>query len=204
MRKAFSTPILVPDSDGSPQLISVAANWVYAYDPRTGRELWKLDFGKLGYSNVPRPLFDGRRLFVCTGFTGPELQAIRMPDRENPTGQRIWSASRAVPTIPSPILVDGLIFMVSDAGIASCLDAADGSTLWQHRLPGAYTASPILVGRTLLFCSDRGDLSLIEPAREFRMEEALELGVPILATPAPAGKRLVVRTQQTLIAFGDE
>ncbi|MFN9914984.1 MAG: PQQ-binding-like beta-propeller repeat protein, partial [Pirellulaceae bacterium] len=67
MKKAFSTPIVIPGKTG-PQLISPGANWVYGYDPQTGSELWKVSYGKLGFSNVPRPLFADGLVYVCTGY----------------------------------------------------------------------------------------------------------------------------------------
>ncbi|MEM9657811.1 MAG: PQQ-binding-like beta-propeller repeat protein, partial [Planctomycetota bacterium] len=109
MRKAFSTPLVV-EVDGRRQVVVPGAQWFAAYDPVNGEEIWRVDHGA-GFSNVPRPVFDGERLYLCTGFSHPELVAIHPDGSGDVTETHVaWRWRRQVPTIPSPVVVDGLVF----------------------------------------------------------------------------------------------
>jgi outer membrane protein assembly factor BamB len=199
MRKAFSTPTLVPTPDG-PQLLSPAANWLYAYDPQAGDELWKLSYDKLGFSTVPRPIYDSGILYVCTGFNQSSLLAVRCGGRskEEP-GEVLWRYEAQVPTMPTPIVVDGLLFMVSDRGIATCLDAATGERKWQQRLGSEYSASPIFADGHLYFADRTGKVFLVMPQSTFRLVATQQLSAPLMATPAAGDRYLIFRAGNSLL-----
>ncbi len=193
-QKAFSTP-QIWHSPAGPQLISAGANWVYAYEPETGRELWKISYDRLGFSNVPRPLLEGNRLYVCTGFMQSMLQAYQLPGDGRAEPQRLWQVERGGPTIPSPILVDGLIVMISDEGILSCVDAQSGQVYWTERLKGAFAASPILIEDTIWLCNDQGRIYRVRPGKTFELLGTNEVGEQIMATPAAIDRDLIIRTK---------
>jgi outer membrane protein assembly factor BamB len=112
MQKAFSTPTLAV-IDGRELLISVGAHWVYAYEPATGEETWKVSYGHDGFSNVPRPVVRDNVAYVCTGFSRAVLMAIDLRRAaSDPKSAVLWTHKTQVPTIPSPIVVDDLLFMV--------------------------------------------------------------------------------------------
>src|SRR6185437_6164998 len=123
-KKAFGTPS-VRVVDGKPQLISPATMATLAFDPKTGAELWKVYHGGM---NVTAPPLAGQdKLFLCTGDGGLRLLAVRPDGRGDVTKTHIeWkvSAGKAnVPSRSSPILVDDRLYMVSEGGIVSCLEA---------------------------------------------------------------------------------
>lgn len=199
MKKAFSTPLVV-ESNAGPQLISPGANWVYGYDPASGRELWKVSYGKLGFSNVPRPLFGNGLVYVCTGFNQASLLALRFDGKPELTESDIvWRFEKQVPTMPTPILVEQLLFMVSDKGVATCLDAVSGKQLWQKRLGGEFSASPILADGRLYFCNHAGQVFVLAPKAEFELLATNEVPDGIMATPAAVGNQLIVRTKTGLL-----
>ncbi|MFN6109957.1 MAG: PQQ-binding-like beta-propeller repeat protein [Planctomycetota bacterium] len=199
MKKAFSTPLIVEGEDG-PQLISPGANWVYGYDPATGRELWKVSYGKLGFSNVPRPLQGNGLLYVCTGFNQASLVALRFDGKRTLSESDIaWRFEKQVPTMPTPILVEQLLFMVSDKGVATCLDAVTGKQQWQKRLGGEFSASPILADGRLYFCNHAGQVFVLAPKAEFELLATNELPDGIMATPAAVGNQLIFRTKTGLL-----
>ena len=102
LKKSYGTPLIV-EIAGEPQLISPGADWLYAYEPSTGRELWKLPYEKLGFSIAPRPVAGHGMIYMCTSFMQSELLAIRHEGVSSP--QIAWRFGRQAPQVPSPLLV---------------------------------------------------------------------------------------------------
>ena len=120
-KKAFVTPLVI--SDGRRELvIMTAAEWVYAYDPATGREIWNVKHP--GFSVAPRPVFGHGLVFACTGYMLPELLAIRPEGTGDITATGVaWKTDKGVPAKPSPLLVGDELYLITDAGLAICYDA---------------------------------------------------------------------------------
>jgi outer membrane protein assembly factor BamB len=172
---------------------------LYGYDAESGKELWKISYGKLGFSTVPRPVLDDKRLFVCTGFMQPSLLSIGFDGKQFPTGDDIlWQCPLQVPTMPSPLVVNGLVFMVSDHGIATCLDRNTGERLWQERLGGEFSSSPILADDKLFFCNREGAVFVIRPSRKFTKIAVNKMDSAIMATPAAVNNELYIRTEKSI------
>src|SRR3954447_14040146 len=141
-RKAHSTPILFTDAAGREQLFSVGAKAAFAYDPRTGHELWRVHFDD--FSVAPRPVYHDGIVYMVTGITHPELWAARADGTGDVTDTHVlWRLASRVAKTASPILAEGLIYMISDDGILNCIEAANGKPLYTHRLGGRFAASPI-------------------------------------------------------------
>ncbi|MEZ6072024.1 MAG: PQQ-binding-like beta-propeller repeat protein [Pirellulales bacterium] len=199
--KAYSTPLVI-NVGGRDQLISVGAHWVYSYDPATGQENWMAGFR--GFSNVPRPVYDGEHVYVCTGFMKPQLLAIRPDGAGDVTESHVdWNAARQVPNNPSPILVDGMIFMASDRGVATCLDAATGEEHWVERLEGNFSASPIYASGRLYFPNEQGQTFVVAAAPEFELLATNTLDDGHMASFAVTGDALIVRTRSHLYRIED-
>ncbi len=165
-RKAYTTPIVI-DFGGRRQLISVAAVEAMSYDPATGKELWKVRHE--GYSEAARPLFGFGLVFLNTGSGSQQVWAVRPDGSGDVTASHVvWKFDKNVSRRSSPILVDDLIYMVSDDGIASCVEAKTGKLVWQQRLGGQCSASPLAAdGRIYLF-SQEGPATVIAPGREYQ------------------------------------
>lgn len=101
--------------------------------------------------------------------------------------------------MPTPILVEQLLFMVSDKGVATCLDAVTGKQQWQKRLGGEFSASPILADGRLYFCNHAGQVFVLAPKAEFELLATNELPDGIMATPAAVGNQLIFRTKTGLL-----
>ncbi|MHC2066990.1 PQQ-binding-like beta-propeller repeat protein [Bremerella sp. T1] len=196
-KKAYATPLVV-EIDGAKQVIIPGAQWVCAYDPETGKELWRADHGS-GFSNVPRPVYDNGTVYICSGFMRPQLVAIRTDGEGDVTNSHIeWTFSRQVPTTPSPIVVDGKIYMVSDRGVATCVDAATGEEVWTSRMGGNYSASPTFADGNIYFCSESGMTIVIKPGEEYDVVAENDLGERIMANPIFLDGNLVIRTADNL------
>src|SRR5262249_41207631 len=144
MRKSFSTPLVI-EADGKDQLISAATRRLYSYDPQTGKELWYVDTDGMSYSVAPVPVYGDGMIYVCTGYNKAELWGIRAEKAVgDATAEHVaWKFKQGVPFKPSPILVDGMIYLVNDSGIGRCIDAKTGRQIWQSRIGAANSASPL-------------------------------------------------------------
>lgn len=194
LKKCYGTPLVV-EIGGKPQLLSPAADWLYAYDPLTGRELWKLPYEKLGFSLSPRPVAGHGMVYLCTSFMQSELLAIAV-DKGAP--HIAWRFGKQVPQVPSPLLVGDEIYLVSDKGIATCLDAHRGRVHWTERLAGNYSSSPLFADGHIYFCSREGETTVIEPGTSFRVVGSGKLDGQIMASPAAVGRALYLRTDKAL------
>lgn len=196
-RKSFSTPFVL-QHHGKVQLVSTAAGAVFAYDPRSGRELWRVRYG--GHTNVSRPVAGHGMVLINTGFPRPELWAVRLGGSGDVTPTHVaWKVTRGVSTKPSVILADDLVYMVSDkGGVVTCLEAKTGQTVWQKRLGGNYSASGLLAGGRLYFFSQEGATTVIEPGRVYRELAVNRLDEGFMASPAGCGTSLYLRTRTHL------
>ena len=196
---AFCTPLLV-EVEGRTQLISSGADAVVGLVPQTGEEIWKVRY-KGGYSVVPRPVAGRGLVFVCTGYDAPTLLAIRLAGaRGDVTDSHLaWKLTKRVPLNPSPLLVDDLLYLVSDDGVMSCLEAESGESVWQQRIGGAYSSSPTFAGGRVYVQSEAGETLVIEPGREFREVARSQVGERTFATYAVAGGAIYLRTETNLL-----
>ncbi len=197
MRKAFATPHITT-VNGAPVLISSGAKATYGYDPRTGKELWRVE-ERNNHSASTRPVVGHGLIFFTSGFPKAHLLAVRPDGRGHVTSSHIaWSTSRSVPSKPSLLLVDDLIFMITDAGVASCLEAATGTLVWTARVGGTYSASPIAADGRVYFFDEDGKTTVIAAAREYKVLAENTLGDGFMASPAVAGKALFLRSRSHL------
>jgi uncharacterized protein (DUF885 family)/outer membrane protein assembly factor BamB len=196
VRKAYGTP-LIRTFHNQPEALSVAADWLYSYDPATGRELWKLPYGGLGFSNVPRPVYGHGFIYVLTGFMRPEVLAVRY-DGTAPA-EIAWRYNRGVSLTPSPLLVGDELYFVSDAGgLLTCLNAHTGERHYQERLGGNFAASPTFADGRLYFHDREGVTTVIQPGPTFQVLARNTLDAPIQSSVAIAGQALFLRTQQAV------
>jgi len=199
---SFSTPLLI-DAGGQQEVISPASGFVGAYDPSDGHELWRVRYGE-GYSVVPRPVFARGLLFISSGFDNPEIYAIR-PDgaRGDVTSSHVaWTHRKGAPTTPSMLVVGEELYCVSDAGIATCTDAASGKVHWTHRFDGGFSASPVSAENRIYFQNETGVGYVIEAGKTFRLLAENHLGERSLASYAVTDGTLFIRTEKHLWRIG--
>lgn len=197
MNKAYCTPLLV-EFGGRTQLISPGALHVASYDPETGKELWLVRYPN-GYSNVPRPVVGDGLVFISTGFNKATLLAIRPGGTGDVTDTHVaWTNDKQIPTRPSPIYLDGRLYVNSDRGVLTCFRAATGDVIYTERLGGSYAASAISAGGLLYFCDEDGVTHVVKPGDMFEKVAENKLNAPIKASPAAVGKELYVRTTEAL------
>jgi outer membrane protein assembly factor BamB len=196
LKKAYGTPVVI-DVDGRPQLISAAATATTAYDPRTGEQIWRVYHG--GMNAAIPPLYGLGKVLLCTGDGGLKLLAVRPDGKGDVTKTHIaWTLKKNVPSRSSPVLVDGLLYMVNEGGIASCVDVETGEQVWQERISGKFSASPIYASGRLYFFDQDGEGHVIQAGRLYKKLATNKLDDGCMASPAVAGNAMFVRTKTHL------
>jgi outer membrane protein assembly factor BamB len=199
-KKAYGTPNVFR-INGRDQLLSSFAEATISYDPATGEELWVCRHG--GMNTAATPLYDaGLGLaFLNSGYGGDRLLAVRPDGQRDVTETHVaWrKTDQSIPTRSSPILMNGLLFMVSDDGIASCVDGQTGEQKWQVRIGGSFSASPVEAGGRIYFFSEEGPVDVI--AAEGVLKKLARNSVPggCMASPAVVGNALIVRSRTHLM-----
>jgi outer membrane protein assembly factor BamB len=197
LKKSYGTPILV-ETGGKTVLISPASDWLYAYDPADGRELWKVPYGHLGFSITPRPVTGHDMIFMSTGFMKPEMIAIRYEGKH----EIAWHYAKGAPTQPSPLLVGDELYFVADGGFLTCLNAKTGAENYRERLGGDYSSSPIFADGKIYIGSRTGIVTVIKPGKTFEALGKNQLPGKIMATPAAVDGALILRTDEALYRIG--
>jgi outer membrane protein assembly factor BamB len=196
---SFSTPLLIT-VNGRKQVVSPGSEVVCAYEPADGREVWRVRYE--GYSVIPRPVYGHGLVFICTGYNVPSLLAIRPNGQGDVTDTHVaWQVRKSVPHAPSPVLVGDELYLVSDSGVASCLEARTGRVHWQERIGGAYSASPLAADGKVYFQSEQGTGVVVQAAKQFKLLAKNALSERSLASPAAADGALYIRTERHLFCI---
>ena len=191
--QAYSTPLAIQAGDRA-QVVSVGAFTASSYDVQTGKELWRVSYAD-GFSNVPRPVYGAGLVFIATGFNQPSLLAVRPDGTGDVTKSHVaWKLSRGAPLTPSPIVVGDALYLVSDNGIASCVDARTGEVRWQQRFGHAYSASPVFADGRLYFMDEEGRTTVLAPGTNATPLAVNALDGGTLASMAVSGRAFFIRT----------
>jgi len=196
LRKAYSTPLVIRVG-GRDQIVCTGAMYTIAYEPATGKEIWRVRHG--GFSNASRPVCADGMVFVNSGFGRPTLWAVRTDGRGDVSETHTaWKCSKGMPLKPSPAVVGELIFAVSDSGVMTCLETKTGEIVWQKRVGGQFSASPIYADGRIYFFSHEDKAIVIQPAREYRELAVNRLDDGCMASAAVAGKAIYLRSKTHL------
>jgi outer membrane protein assembly factor BamB len=194
---SFSTPLVLRTGA---QVLLPGSDMIGAYDPDTGREIWKATFS--GYSVIPRPVVGHGMVYFSSGFDRATAIAVKLGGKGDVTESHAgWTLSKGAPHTPSMLLLGDELYMVSDGGIASCVEAKTGKVIWTERLGGGHSASPIYADGKLYFSNEAGVVTVLEEGRKFRVLAKNDLGERTLASPAVADGALFIRTAGHLWRF---
>ncbi len=191
-KKAYSTPSLFKVGDRQ-LLISPFAGATIAYDPKTGDTIWKVNHG--GMNAAGRPLFGNGLVYINTADGPSPLLAIRPTGSGDVTDDIVWKSNKGIPKRPSQILVDDLMFMMNDSGVATCLDAKTGEQLWSERVGGDFWASPLYADGLIYCFSQSGEIPVFKAAREFELVVQNKLDDGFVASPAVSDESLILRSK---------
>jgi outer membrane protein assembly factor BamB len=196
---SFSTPTLI-EVGGKKQLVSPASGAVFGYDPASGKEIWKVEYDQ-GYSVIPKPVVHEGMVFIATGYDKPNVLGIRVDanSKGDVTDSHLeWEITKRAPHTPSMLVVDGLLYFISDGGVASCVDPKSGEVIWQERAAGAMSASPIYAAGRIYFQDEAGKCTVIKAGRKFEKLAENDIGERSLASFAVDEGVIYLRTEKHL------
>ena len=199
-RIAHMTPFVI--TEGSRRVIlSAAGDVVQAFDPKNGERLWSVY--SQGEGVVPTPVAGGGLVFASSGFEKTTLRAIRTGGRGDVTSTHIaWEQKKGVPTQPSLLYANEMLFAITDGGIATCYQPKTGDVVWQERVGGNYCASPVWAEGRIYFLNEAGETTVIEAADQFKVVAKNSLGEKCQASMAVSGGRLFIRSDKILFCIG--
>jgi outer membrane protein assembly factor BamB len=199
----YATPCVYKSKDAGELLIFT--NWkhgITAVEPESGKIRWELSCfaPKLQERSIASPVVAGNLILGTCGFvTGQKhFVAVRPEDK---SAKEVWRLEKAVSYLPTPLVNNGHIYLCSEAGIATCLDAATGKQLWQERLGNKFSASPVSAGNQIYCVADDGTVYVLAAANKFQLLGKSSLGEPTQSTPAIAGGTIYFRTPGHLFAL---
>ncbi len=196
-RKAYATPH-VTEWNGKPLLLSSGAKAHYAYEPATGKEVWRFEEHG-GHSAAARPVVGGGLVIFPTGFGKKQIVALKLGGTGVLDESSVaWRETKGAPNKPSLILDGDYLYAVDDKGIATCFEAKTGTTKWSERIGGDYSASPLIGAGRLYFFSENGTVTILAAAPEFKKLGEGKFADGFMAAPAVSGKALFLRTKSAL------
>lgn len=193
---SYTTPVLWPNGDHA-ELVVMGGQVLDGYNPTTGDRLWRL--APLGGNRViTGPVLSGNTVFVTEGMRNDVL-AVELGGRgELSQGVIRWRYDHGTPDTCTPVVVGDLLFLVTDRGIAKCLDTNTGELHWQQRLPGNYRASPLASDDRVYFLNRDGLATVVSAGPEFEVVAENQLDAATLASPAISDGKLFIRGRAAL------
>ena len=198
---SFCTPAVIT-VDGQKQVIAPGSDCVLALNPADGKTIWDVRY--TGYSVVPKPIFADNRVYVSTSFDNAKLLAIRPNGTGIVTDTHVdWIIDRNISKTPSLIAHAGLIYSVSDSGIAQCAEAKTGDVVYKQRVGGGFSASPFIARDRIYFTDEAGKTTVVKAGREYKELASNDLGERPLASAALLGNSIILRTDKALYRIAE-
>ena len=193
--KAYTTPIIIT-VNGKKQLVSNGSKVCVAYDPYTGKEIWRVVYG--GDSTISRPIFGDGLVYVNVGWKeeSSELWAVDPTGRGNITDMHVkWKILENIPIESSPVFANHLIFTVDDRGAISCINPKTGEFIWQQEFKGFFGASPLFADGRVYFFNKKNTAIVVEASDQYKLLAENLLDDGFMASPAVKDNSLILRTK---------
>lgn len=202
-RRSWATPLLVRTPRRT-ELVASAAEAVIAYDPATGKELWRAN-GTHSHP-IPSAVAGHGLVFVTAGSQAKRAMAIKAGSDGDLTNSPaiVWKYEKGTAYVPSPILHGPYLYLMTDKGLLTCLDALTGEVRYaggRPPVPATFTASPVAFGDRILITSEDGDTFVVKAGPTHEILRTNSIGEPVYASPALAGGTLYLRGEQHLFAI---
>lgn len=197
--KSYSTPLVIETAQG-PEVIVNSSESIEAFDPLTGKSLWR--FLEPARFAVPMPVYHDGTLYVSRGYRSGPFWAVKTGERSDvPKSKLLWHVETGAPYTSSIVQHDGLLYMATEMGIVSCIDARTGERVWRERLGGIYSASPVYANGKIYLVSENGETLVLRAGRTPQVLARNKLDLRVIASPAIADGRIFIRGDRHLIAI---
>lgn len=193
-RIAHVTPNIMKHGDRE-ILVSGAGDVVQGFSLEDGKRLWSVY--SQGEGVVPSLVIGGGLVYSVSGFEKPTVRAVK-PPTAGTEATIVWEQKKGVPMIPSFVFHEGHLYGITEGGVAICLNAENGEIVWQERVGGNHSASPVLVESRIYFLNEEGESTVIEAGPEFKILARNALNERTQASMAVSQKQLFIRTAKNL------
>jgi len=199
-RSSYTTPFVV-QAAGGPELVVNSSERVDAYDPRTGAFLWHV--GGSNQFPIPAPTFSNGVIYMTRGYRSGPYMAVKPGGRGDVSATHVvWQVATGAPYISSLVYDGGLLYMASDVGAISVIEAETGKRLWQERVNGLFSASPVAGDGKVYFVSETGEVIVLRGGRTPQVIARNDVGERLMASPAISNGQIFLRGDNTLFAIG--
>ena len=208
----WSSPVGFVDSSGQPTIVVAGTKKSAAYDARTGAELWSL--GGFSEIMVPTPQVTPHAILLTSGYAPVQpivclshsaRGELKMPAEKKGTEPFQWNTLRGGPYMPTPVIFEERLYVLDNGGIVSCFSMKDGTRIYRKRVRNedatAFTASPVIANGHLITISEIGVSFVVKLDSEATVVSENKLGESVLASPAIAGNKLLIRGEKHLFAI---
>ena len=200
----WSVPLVVQARTRA-ELITSAAEAIISYDPQTGKELWRTK--GLDSNAVPSPITNGEIVVVVSGFPTKITKAIKLGSNgEIKDSDLAWTYNKGTAYVPSPILYENYVYLMTDRGILTCLDAKTGEVKYEGGripIPATFTASPVAFDGKILLTSEDGDTYVIKAGPKHEVVAANSVDEPVYASPAISSGMIFIRGEKNLYCISN-
>ena len=202
-RISHGTPVIWTSS-GVTQVVSEAGDVVQGFDAKTGARLWSSEV--IGEGKVPSVVIGEGLVFTAGGWGGKDsIKAFKLGGRDELKETNLaWEQKKGMPRVPSMIYVKPHLFAIADGGVAACLKADTGEIVWQERVGGNFSASPVAADGRIYFVGDTGETTVIEAGSEFKVLAKNPLGEKVQASPAISQGGIFIRTEKNLACISSK
>ena len=201
-RASYSTPFVVRGSQGD-EIIVNSDQRVDAYGAASGELLWHV--GGDNRFPIPVPAYSNGILYMSRGYRSGPYFAVRPGGRGDVSKSHVlWSVDTGAPYVSSLVEANGLLFMANDTGIVTAVDATSGERVWQRRVPGVFSASPLVAEGRVYFVSESGRTIVMRAGPEPEVLAENQLDAHLVASPAAAGGTIVLRSDNRVVALRNQ
>lgn len=198
--RSYTTPFIFTGRNGDKMVIN-SNRKIDVFDPSTGKYLWQV--GEPNRVPIGMPVYHEGVLYATRGYRSGPYLAVRVGGKGDVSKTHLkWRVATGAPYISSLLYYQGLIYMASETGIVTCVDAETGETLWKNRFGGVFSASPVAADGKVYLINEEGDAFVLEAGRELNIVERNSLGERTLASPSISNGQLFIRTDEHLYCIG--
>lgn len=205
VQAGWSTPLAIKTAKGT-EVVASGFEWIISYEPKTGKELWRV---KSFQSNaLPTPLAGFGMVYAYSGFPTKKTLAIKLGGSGDVTETNLaWTYDKGTAYIPSSILYGDNLYLMTDRGILTCVDAKTGKMIYEGGripVPATFTASPVAFDGKILLTSEDGDTYVVKAGPKHEILATNSVGEPVYASPAISDGMIFIRGEKTLFCISNK